>query len=126
MQRKGSRAYGCNRSTRVPVNLILLCNRSSRPCQNSTTSGPIRYPPQFGGTGTSSRSAKRAVTFASCANKSAREPIGCDCADAHAPSCEPRGRFDQYSVVASAVTLLTGPRTCTCLPSENHGNVADA
>ena len=38
---------------------ILLCTRFSRPCQNSTTSGAIRYPPQFGGTGTASRSANR-------------------------------------------------------------------
>ena len=77
------------------VTRILLCTRFSRPCQNSTTSGAIRYPPQFGGTGTASRSANRSVTSASCCSSAARDAIGLDWCDAHAPSCEPRGRLDQ-------------------------------
>ena len=42
-----------------------------------------------------SESAKRAVTSASWSTSAARESITRDWCDAHAPSCEPRGRFDQ-------------------------------
>ncbi len=52
--------------------------------------------------------------------------MGWDCCDAQAPSCEPRGRFDQYSAVSCGVTFVTGPRTCTCRPSPYHGKVTAA
>ena len=55
-----------------------------------------------------------------------REAIGVLCADAHAPSCEPRGRCAQYAAVSASDTLVTVPRTWTCRLNAYHGNVAEA
>ena len=57
--------------------------------------GRMRQPPQCGGTGTSSSSANRWVMAASASSSTRRLRTTTDCADAHAPSCEPRGLLAQ-------------------------------
>src|SRR6476469_6318128 len=100
--------------------------RSMRPCQNSTTSGRMRQPPQCGGTGTSSASAKRRWTFASAFSSTVRSRTTADCGEAHAPSCEPRGRDDQYVLVSAGLTFSTVPRTVAWRCSVYQGKVAEA
>ena len=70
------------------------CMRLVRPCQNSTCSAAIRHPPQCPGTGTSP-SANRRVVATRASSMARRSRTTVDCADAHAPSCDPRGRVAQ-------------------------------
>jgi hypothetical protein len=59
----GIQIYGASRSISHPSSfrryLNLSCIRLTRPCQNSTTSGTTRYPPQKSGMGTSVPSGQR-------------------------------------------------------------------
>src|SRR5690606_41724181 len=75
--------------------------------------GRTRQPPQCGGTGISSTSANLRSTAARWLSRASLLPTLVDCGEAHAPSCDPRGRPRQYSAVSSALTFSTSPRTVT-------------
>jgi len=95
-----------------------------RPCQNSTTLGSKRYPPQCGGLGTSLGKLRSALATAS--SNSDRPPITFDCSLAHAPICDPRGLDAKYVSDSSAETLDTQPATRTCLKSGSQRKVSAA
>ena len=89
--------HGARRTTRQRLSAprskhSRSCIRFGRPCQNSARSTSIRHPPQCGGTGMISSSANRRSIPASAASRLARSATTLDWAEAHAPSCEPRGR----------------------------------
>jgi len=87
-------------------------------CQNSTTSGAMRYPPQFGAPATRVEIGElfRASSGQRLpAGRPARQSVLTG-GDAQAgPACEPRGRLGGTGIggSASASTLVTGPRTCS-------------
>ena len=60
------------------------------------------------------------VTSARRASSSARSASGWLCGEAHAPSCESRGRLAKYSSDAAASRRSIGPRTRTCRSSSRQ------
>jgi hypothetical protein len=101
------------------------CKRLGRPCQNSNAIGSITQPPHMGGRGTLAPS----NCFRYCSSRSTnteRSPITCDCGEAHAPSCDSRGRDAKYSSLCDSATLRTEPRTRTWRCKSSHEKTADA
>ena len=95
-------------------------NWDKSPCQNSTTSGTIRKPPQKGGTGISSTPSNCSLISFTLLSNSSLPLITELCGDAQAPICELRGLVLAYCWDSSGVSRSVVPSIRTCRSKCSH------